>query len=185
LLNTNQVVVARYLYDPFGNILSMSGSMADANLYRFSSKEAHSASGLVYYLYRFYESGYQRWLIRDLIGELGGLNMYLFVKNAPTGFYDPLGLDLAPDTPILVWFQEHEWGGWRFPLDFFNPKCPRNCIAEGAACGLRAAMFCSLYEKGVPPPIKTYTYRLCMALYGSTCATQGSWCNDWNKNHGF
>jgi len=34
-----------YLYDPYGNILSQSGPLADLNLYRFSSKEFHVASG--------------------------------------------------------------------------------------------------------------------------------------------
>jgi YD repeat-containing protein len=32
-------VVARYLYDPYGNLLAKSGAMADVNKYRFSSKE--------------------------------------------------------------------------------------------------------------------------------------------------
>jgi RHS repeat-associated protein len=71
LINTNQVIVAHYLYDPYGNILSQSGPLADANLYRFSSKEFHLASGLVYYLYRFYEGSLQRWLNRDPLGEGG------------------------------------------------------------------------------------------------------------------
>jgi YD repeat-containing protein len=55
LVDTNQNVVGRYLYDPFGNTLAATGPIAEANLYRFSSKELHAASGLVYYLYRFYD----------------------------------------------------------------------------------------------------------------------------------
>src|SRR5262249_52007575 len=55
LINANQAIVAKYLYDPFGGILSQSGPLADANLYRFSSKEFHRNSGLVHYLYRYYE----------------------------------------------------------------------------------------------------------------------------------
>jgi RHS repeat-associated protein len=64
LLNLSQALVAKYLYDPFGNVLSQSGSLADANLYRFSSKEFHKNSGLVYYLYRYYEPSFQRWVNR-------------------------------------------------------------------------------------------------------------------------
>src|SRR5258708_5554542 len=67
LLNSLQLVVAKYIYDPFGNILSKSGSLVDINLYRFSSKEAHPASGLIYYLYRFYDPGIQRLPNRDPI----------------------------------------------------------------------------------------------------------------------
>ena len=48
LVNAQQLVVARYTYDPFGNTLSKSGPLADANLYRFSSKESHQPSGLAY-----------------------------------------------------------------------------------------------------------------------------------------
>ncbi len=52
LINTNQLIVAKYLYDPFGNVLSMSGPLADGNLYRFSSKEFHANSGMHYYGYK-------------------------------------------------------------------------------------------------------------------------------------
>ncbi len=65
LINPSQAIVAKYLYDAFGNILSKSGLLADANLYRFSSKEAHPISGLVYYLYRYYDPNLQRWSNRD------------------------------------------------------------------------------------------------------------------------
>jgi RHS repeat-associated protein len=71
LVNSYQAAVAKYLYDAFGNTLSLSGPLAYANLYRFSSKEAHQNSGLVYYLYRYYDPNLQRWANRDPIGELG------------------------------------------------------------------------------------------------------------------
>jgi len=56
LINTLQVLVATYLYDPYGNVLSASGPLASANVYQFSSKEWHQNSGLSYYLYRFLRS---------------------------------------------------------------------------------------------------------------------------------
>lgn len=83
LINTNQIIVAKYLYDPFGNTLSASGPLAEANLYRFSSKELHPNSGLVYYLYRHYASDLQRWLNRDPLNEIGGINLYSFLRNKP------------------------------------------------------------------------------------------------------
>jgi RHS repeat-associated protein len=72
LVDTNQNVVARYLFDPFGNTLSATGPKAEINKYRFSSKEAQSQSGLVYYGYRFYEPSLQRWPNRDPIQEQPG-----------------------------------------------------------------------------------------------------------------
>ncbi|PYM10477.1 MAG: hypothetical protein DME18_16200, partial [Verrucomicrobia bacterium] len=39
MVNSSQSMVASYRYDPFGNTISQSGSLASANAYRFSSKE--------------------------------------------------------------------------------------------------------------------------------------------------
>jgi RHS repeat-associated protein len=97
LLDSHQTVAARYQYDPFGNLLGLSGTMADGNLYRFSSKELHQNSGLYYYGYRFYEPGLQRWINADPIEEDGGLNLYGFVYNAPTDLLDLYGLDWWDD----------------------------------------------------------------------------------------
>ncbi len=92
LLGTNQAVVARYLYDPYGNQLAATGPLAEANLYRFSSKEWHRASGLVYYGYRFYAPALQRWLNVDPLSEAGGVNLYAFGANGPVSQVDSLGL---------------------------------------------------------------------------------------------
>jgi RHS repeat-associated protein len=109
LLATNGNVLARYLYDPYGNTVSQSGSLADANVYRFSSKEYHAAIGLYYYLYRWYDPSTQRWPNRDPLTEQGHRvlrgacascysalpkdgNAYLFCNDAPISKYDPFGL---------------------------------------------------------------------------------------------
>jgi RHS repeat-associated protein len=91
LINSSQAIVAKYLYDAFGNVMSKSGLLADANLYRFSSKEAHLNSGLVYYLYRYYDPNLQRWPNRDPIAEKGGLNLYTFNWNDSVGKVDTYG----------------------------------------------------------------------------------------------
>jgi RHS repeat-associated protein len=117
LINSSQSVVASYVYDPFGSTISSSGSMAAANIYRFSSRECHVNSGMYYYLYRFYDPNLQKWINQDPIGEPGfqmlrfrnsrivGLisklrrifesNAYAFVGNRPVFGIDLLGL--APD----------------------------------------------------------------------------------------
>jgi RHS repeat-associated protein len=66
-----ETLTASYRYDPFGNTISQSGALADANVYRFSSKEYHGFSGFYYYTYRWYAPNLQRWLTRDPLGELG------------------------------------------------------------------------------------------------------------------
>ncbi len=109
LINGVQAIAAKYLYDPYGNLLSMSGPMAAANTYRFSSKEWHQNSGLTYYLYRYYDANLQRWPNRDPIREVGFatirwaslvrpgidvMNPYAFVNNSPIVGQDPEGLSL-------------------------------------------------------------------------------------------
>jgi len=108
LINSQQIVAAKYLYDSFGNTLSKAGTLAEANTYRFSSKDYHANSGLCYYGYRLYDSNLQRWLNGDALGELGftvarqldyygdrqgdGPNLYTFVKNDSINRVDPSGL---------------------------------------------------------------------------------------------
>ena len=99
LIYTNQLIAAKYEYDPYGNILSQSGLLADANLYRFSSKECHPNSGLVYYLYRYYESTLQRWVNRDPIQERGGINPFKFIGNRPIRAIDAFGLSFSEPHP--------------------------------------------------------------------------------------
>jgi RHS repeat-associated protein len=88
---------------PYGNVLNSSGPLAAANVYRFSSKETHVSSGLIYYLYRLYDPAAQRWLNRDPIGLAGlstapvatetweevlGRNLYRFLDGAPINAVD-------------------------------------------------------------------------------------------------
>ncbi|MBI4664768.1 MAG: hypothetical protein HY735_38760 [Verrucomicrobia bacterium] len=103
MVNSAQKLVAKYLYDPYGRVLASSGPLAEANLYRYSSKEAHELSGLVDFGRRFYDPSLQRWLNHDPLGEAGGINLYGFVGNDPVNRVDPLGLDYYEVAPL--------WGG--------------------------------------------------------------------------
>jgi RHS repeat-associated protein len=91
LINNQQISVAKYLYDPFGKLLSRSGPLAEANTFRFSSKDMHDRSGLYHYGYRYYEPTFQRWLNRDPIQEGGGINLYQFAYNNPISYFDDWG----------------------------------------------------------------------------------------------
>jgi RHS repeat-associated protein len=81
LSNSAQGIVARYLHDPYGNLLAKVWSLAATNLYRFSSKEPHAASGPYYYGYRFYAPNLQRWVNSDPVAEKGCMNLCAFVRN--------------------------------------------------------------------------------------------------------
>ena len=91
LINASQQVVAKYLYDPFGNLLGMTGPLADANKFRFSSKEYDDKAGLYYYGERFYDPNFHRFVNPDPLGEAGGINLYGFNNNSPLNYIDPNG----------------------------------------------------------------------------------------------
>ena len=95
LMDGNENIVARYEYDSFGRLINKQGSMADANRYRFSSKEYVSQAGIYYYGYRFYDPNCGGFLNLDPIGEAGGINLYRAVGNNPVSRIDPYGLDPA------------------------------------------------------------------------------------------
>ena len=100
LFTATNAASASYTYDPFGRRLSATGPLATTNAYQWSSKEYHEPSGLVHYLYRFYNPQLGQWLSRDPLGEEGGVNLYGFVSNDPVGLLDPWGLTLRD------WFVE-------------------------------------------------------------------------------
>ncbi len=83
----------RYEYGPFGEPVRQTGTYAGMNPFRFSTKYTENESGLLYYGYRYYNPTTGRWPNRDPIEEEGGINLYGFVKNRPTGVIDYLGLN--------------------------------------------------------------------------------------------
>ncbi len=84
-------IVARHLYDPFGRQIGQWGPLAEANRYRYSSKELQPHSGLYYFGYRFNDPSLHQWLNQDPIGEAGGINLYRFVRNSALNRIDTDG----------------------------------------------------------------------------------------------
>jgi RHS repeat-associated protein len=136
LQTSAQGLGASYRYDAYGNTVASSGSLANANTYRFSSKMVEPFTGLYYYGYRWYAPNLQRWLNRDPIFERGGINLYGFVLNDPISDIDSFGLrqkkvpskngcgaegklDIVPDN----------FGLWNF-----GPACDAHDICYGV-CG--------------------------------------------------
>jgi RHS repeat-associated protein len=107
LIAASQMIVAKYLYDPFGNTLAKCGLLADVNNYRFSSKEWNGNSGLYYYLYRFYDPNLQRWLNRDPLGDdITFDDLYEFEYNNPLNVVDPNGLSPSLNPQNQIWAGE-------------------------------------------------------------------------------
>jgi RHS repeat-associated protein len=120
MLATNQTMLASYRYDPSGNIISQSGSQADVNVYRFSSKEVHVNSGMYYYGFRFYDPNLQRWINRDPIAGAGGLNLYSMAGNDCIGSLDPFGwsdFNAPPSCASAQWHHPIPWNNSTYNFD--------------------------------------------------------------------
>jgi RHS repeat-associated protein len=91
--SSDGTIAAHYEYDPFGVLLKSSGSMANENPFRFSTKYYDTETDLYYYGYRYYSTNLGRWINRDPSEEKGAVgNLYLFIYNDAINDVDVLGL---------------------------------------------------------------------------------------------
>ena len=95
--------VAEYVYGPFGQTVSATGSMAQINPFRFSSEYHNDITGLVEYIYRKYDPVIGRWINRDPIEERGCRNLYVICKNCNIDKFDILGC-------FIIYIETVEWG---------------------------------------------------------------------------
>jgi RHS repeat-associated protein len=90
LSNAAGALAQTYTYDSFGNTTTSSGSLT--NPFRFTGREFDSETGLYFYRARYFDPQAGRFLSEDPLGLWGGLNLYRYVKNNPTGYVDPSGM---------------------------------------------------------------------------------------------
>ena len=90
VLGANGTVVSSSRYDAWG-VRTTVGAQ-DAASFGFTGHLEHKELGLVFTLYRAYDSATGRWLSRDPMGEDGGINLYGYVSNSPVDMIDPDGL---------------------------------------------------------------------------------------------
>ena len=83
---------ATYEYDPFGRLVKSTGSKANQNPYRFSTKPLDAETGLYYYGYRYLDVDLGRWVRRDPTGERSSMNLYGFLGNNSVTSIDCFGL---------------------------------------------------------------------------------------------
>jgi RHS repeat-associated protein len=92
--------------------------------FTFTGREFDSESGLFHYRARTYSPTHGRFLSRDPLGYVDGLNLYEYVKGKPTKHTDPSGLILEV-VPGLV--------GWAV-YSMLNPAERRWCLANPSCC---------------------------------------------------
>ncbi len=109
-----------YSYSPFGNVSSVGNFEQN---FQWSSEFYDPELGLVYYNYRHYVPSLGRWLSRDPIEEMDGLNLYCFCGNSGIIKFDSLGkivvnegrlIFINTETPFgkrYVGDVEYDWKG--------------------------------------------------------------------------
>jgi RHS repeat-associated protein len=158
---TDGSLIASYEYSPFGEVISSSGSFAETNRFRFSTKYQDAETGWLYYGFRYYDPETGRWLNRDPIEEAGGLNLYGFVGNDGVNRIDRLGLEDSSSSEICCYFSEiftmihnvgreayrieaEEYGDYADPFGGDYRHCIAGCILV-RAYGLKLAACALLY----------------------------------------
>ena len=87
--------VASYSYDPYGAVISKSGSLADLNPLRYRGYYYDTETGFYYLQSRYYDPALGRFINGDSYAATGqgylGFNMFAYCNNNPVISKDPSG----------------------------------------------------------------------------------------------
>ena len=96
IVNSSRSVVASYTYDPWGKIISSSGTLADVNPLRYRGYYYDSETGFYYLQSRYYDPEIGRFInadsyaSTDIVGLLS-TNMFSYCENDPVNRSDHSG----------------------------------------------------------------------------------------------
>jgi RHS repeat-associated protein len=102
VLNSSGAVQERYTYSAFGVRRIMAADFSPRSTsshawdFGFQGQFRDVETGWYNYGYRFYVPMLGRWINRDPIGEIGGVNLYTFVQNQTINALDLFGLSALP-----------------------------------------------------------------------------------------
>ncbi|MDD5199547.1 MAG: hypothetical protein PHC88_07050 [Terrimicrobiaceae bacterium] len=103
LIDAAGAVTERYTYDAWGKPTVYDASWtvqgsAPQSRFLFTGRDYDAETGLYHYRTRAYSPKVGRFLQPDMMDFFGGdLNIYRYVSNNPTNFWDPLGLSACDD----------------------------------------------------------------------------------------
>jgi RHS repeat-associated protein len=147
--------VERYSYDVYGAVTVLDGSYnalprnswgtphsAVGNLWLFTGRQLDEEDGLYYYRARYFDGEKGRFLQRDPLEYVNSLNLYEYVRSAPTFYDDPSGMICKGGT-----WSRTPWGKginnnktklgvgfvtaqFSFTPEFSVSKCTAECCAE-------------------------------------------------------
>ena len=96
IVNSSRSVVASYTYDPWGKIISSSGTLADVNPLRYRGYYYDAETGFYYLQSRYYDPEIGRFINADSYAStdatgLLSTNMFAYCENDPVNKSDPDG----------------------------------------------------------------------------------------------
>ena len=96
IVNSSRSVVASYTYDPWGKIISSSGTLADVNPLRYRGYYYDAETGFYYLQSRYYDPEIGRFIDADSYAStdatgLLSTNMFAYCENNPVMRVDPTG----------------------------------------------------------------------------------------------
>ena len=97
MVDANGATVASYTYDPYGNILTATGSMAEINPLRYRGYYYDEETGFYYLQSRYYDPAIGRFINADDVSMLGAdgsmlsYNLFAYCENNPVMGCDPTG----------------------------------------------------------------------------------------------
>ena len=99
-------IVAEYDYDPWGVVLSVTGSntaLANANPFRYRGYYYDSETGMYYLQSRYYDPEICRFINADKTNYIGAtINIFEYCNNNPISHIDPTGEDYLDVLSILL-----------------------------------------------------------------------------------
>ena len=100
IVDSSRNTVASYTYDPWGKIISSSGTLADINPLRYRGYYYDSETGFYYLQSRYYDPEIGRFINADSYAStdatgLLSTNMFAYCENDPVNKSDPTG-EVAP-----------------------------------------------------------------------------------------
>jgi RHS repeat-associated protein len=99
LVDKTNTVVWEADYKPFGDadVNQISSVSGVTNNFRFPGQYYDEETGLHYNYFRYYDPKTGRYLTADPIGQIGGINLYIYVLNNPVNLVDIFGLESMVD----------------------------------------------------------------------------------------
>jgi len=190
-------LMASYVYDVWGNLISHNGPLSEKNDYLYTGREYDWETGIYYYRARSYNPELGRFLQQDPEGMVDGPNMYVYVGNNPVNKVDPSGtfpwVALAAAAIIVAvgWCTYNIWNyakTVRLPSGVSIEDKYRHCYAS---CRTNRECF------GYVAPTTTYAIGIMKEIYdiftsgtpswgdvkadekGISCSYSGKWVRWW------